>query len=212
MKAFVKNIGDYVIHNAPKGIRYWKIANGSNIENSVEVDLVPVEKGAEIPGHIHKKSNALALVVSGSGKVTLGDGGYNVRKGDIINIPAGVYHDFKASEDEELTFLSVQNPPINNDYVFSRRLPRRINIPNSLVPAIAAASLVLLNIFVPINENRKLRQENLDYRIVNEVNSNDYLKGIERGMINYHSQLEKIAKENNMNQSELISAGPYPAV
>ena len=34
MKAFVKNIGDYVIHNAPKGIRYWKIANGSNMNQS----------------------------------------------------------------------------------------------------------------------------------------------------------------------------------
>lgn len=114
----IKHLKDIPIHKAPKGIIYQKIAQGSSIE-PVEVDYVPVKKGKSIPGHIHEKSNAFVLILEGSGSIMLNKKEVRVKKNDIIDIPAGTWHEFHAKED--LLFLSIQYPPIKEDYVFHKK-------------------------------------------------------------------------------------------
>ncbi len=118
-KEFVKHLKEVPIHKAPKGITYQKIALGSSIE-PVEFDYVPIKKTKSIAGHIHKNSNALVFILKGSGSVVLGKKKFLIKKDDIINIPAGTWHEFHASKKENLIFLSVQHPPIKNDYIFKK--------------------------------------------------------------------------------------------
>ncbi len=117
-KPFIKSLKDIPLHRAPKRIAYYKLATDSSI-SPIEVDYVPVGKGKTIEGHIHQKSNAFCLILECSGVVLLEKETKKITKGDIVNIPAGTWHQFTASEKEGLVFLSVQNPPIGNDYLFS---------------------------------------------------------------------------------------------
>ncbi len=117
VKPFVKTLKAYSVHKAPKGIQYVQISAHSSIE-PVEVDYVPVEKASNIEGHVHSKSNALCCILEGSGIVVLGSKRVKIRKNDVVNIPAGTWHEFFASDKENLVFLSIQYPPIGDDYIF----------------------------------------------------------------------------------------------
>ena len=119
-KAFTKKLEAYPVHKALRGIAYRTISKGSSIE-PVEVDYVPVKKGSKVEGHIHAKSNAFCLILEGSGAVIVGGKKIKIKKNDIISIPAGTWHEFYASKKEKLVFLSIQNPPIGDDYVFDRK-------------------------------------------------------------------------------------------
>ena len=116
-KSFVRSLKSYSTHKAPRGIAYRKIAANSSIE-PVEVDYVPVKKGSHIGRHIHAQSNAFVLVLEGSGAVVLGGKRVTIKKNDVVNIPAGTRHQFFASNKEKLVFLSIQYPPIGDDYIF----------------------------------------------------------------------------------------------
>jgi mannose-6-phosphate isomerase-like protein (cupin superfamily) len=119
MKPFVKSLKSYSLYEAVKGINYRQISAHSSIE-PVEVDYVPVEKASKIEGHMHAKSNALCCILEGSGMVALDGKRVKIRKNDVVNIPVGTWHEFFASDKEKLVFLSIQYPPIGEDYVFER--------------------------------------------------------------------------------------------
>ena len=105
------------MHRAPRGIAYRKIAEKSSIA-PVEVDYVPVSRGMQLQAHLHRKSNAFCIILEGSGTVMLGKKTRKVRKADTIDIPAGTWHSFKASKKTGMVFLSIQYPPIKEDYLF----------------------------------------------------------------------------------------------
>lgn len=214
MKPFVKNLAEYAVHNAPKGIRYWKIASGSSIERQNEVDLVPVPHGRDIPGHIHKRSNALVLILSGSGIAEIGNERREIDRFDVVNIPAGTYHAFEASPKEDLMFVSVQYPPIGNDYVFSRSIERNLRFPPiRRLAAYAAAGILaasLLTIDNLYNENRNLRSELETQKVLREIEDNDYIRGIENGMLEYRKQLETIFGPEKAREIE--RKAPYPVI
>jgi len=117
IKAWVKSQKDFPISDAPKGISYKTVSSGSNLGHRVEVDYVRVPKLKGIPMHAHKHAETLCVVIAGRGRVEVNGEGYSVRTGDVINIPKGVYHEFRAG-DNRFAFISIQSPPIRNDYLF----------------------------------------------------------------------------------------------
>ncbi len=119
-KPFVKNLKSYSLYEASKGINYRQISADSSIE-PVEVDYVPIEKASKIEAHKHEKSNALCCILEGSGMVVLNGKRVKIRKNDVVNIPAGTWHEFFASNKEKLVFLSIQYPPIGDDYIFENK-------------------------------------------------------------------------------------------
>jgi mannose-6-phosphate isomerase-like protein (cupin superfamily) len=209
MKPFVRKLTDYAMHNAPKGIKYWKIADGSSIQDKNEVDLVPVSQGKDIPGHIHERSNALVLVLSGSGIVELDTESKRIEKFDIVNIPAGTYHAFQASPSEELTFLSVQYPPIAGDYIFKRSSNKKFSFPRKPLTYAAAAimcGIVLTGYKHHTDTEKKLRETEM---LLN-IEKDPYFRGVERGMLKYHDDIERMFGKENAK--EIIRSSPYPLI
>jgi mannose-6-phosphate isomerase-like protein (cupin superfamily) len=115
--AWVRVLADFANHVAPRGIHYLRVSDTSSLKGRVEVDYVVVHKGDVIPLHFHEHSSALCLVVAGSGSIVLDGEIHEVSAGTVMSIPAGVSHEFRAIH-EELVFVSVQHPPIEDDYVF----------------------------------------------------------------------------------------------
>jgi len=99
------------------GIRYRKLASGTVLEQNLEADYVCLLKGLTIPVHAHRHTSALCLVLKGSGVLTLNEDAFAVNEGDVVGIPAGAYHGFRAGA-HGLEFLSIQSPPIGEDYIF----------------------------------------------------------------------------------------------
>ena len=119
-KAFTKKLEEYPVYNkAPRGITYKRISVGSSVE-PVEVDYAPIRKGRKIEGHRHAKSNALCFILEGSGTILLNNKRVKIKKNDVINIPVGTWHEFSASKKEKLAFLSIQYPPLGDDFIFYR--------------------------------------------------------------------------------------------
>jgi len=115
----VRRLRDFAKHQAPRKISYKRISSGSSLEGMAEVDYVPISKNSRIPAHAHKCANTLCVVVSGKGYVELNGRRSPLRAGNVISIPAGVYHEFGAL-DQKLVFISVQSPPIGDDYIFQQ--------------------------------------------------------------------------------------------
>jgi quercetin dioxygenase-like cupin family protein len=62
--------------------------------------------------HIHDKASAKFIFLKGSGSVILDEVESPFTEGSIFDVPAGVKHGFKLSE--ETIFLSIQSNPIQD--------------------------------------------------------------------------------------------------
>ena len=68
------------------------------------------------PGHesepdIHSDADEIYYVVSGEGKLVLGDEEYTVRQGMTVFIPANVTHQSFNTGDEDLVYYFIFSPP-----------------------------------------------------------------------------------------------------
>jgi mannose-6-phosphate isomerase-like protein (cupin superfamily) len=68
------------------------------------------------PGHesepdIHPDADEIYYVVSGEGKLVLGDEAYTVRQGMTVFIPANVHHQSFNHGDEDLVYYYIFAPP-----------------------------------------------------------------------------------------------------
>jgi quercetin dioxygenase-like cupin family protein len=106
------------MRRAPRGIKYRRISSRSSLHGAVEMDYVSLTPKTTIPNHIHEHADTLCFVISGNGFLRTGNKRFRIRAGQIINIPAGAWHEFSAGM-HRLVFVSVQHPPIANDYVFA---------------------------------------------------------------------------------------------
>lgn len=86
------------------------IFNNNSLEENVE--LVELQPQSEYSPHYHKKSSAVAYVISGTGLFQLTNDLIEYKPGMRITIPAGVVHGFKTKT--RTLFLSIQSPPIIN--------------------------------------------------------------------------------------------------
>ncbi len=88
----------------------YQLAKDSGLGN-VGVDYVEIKPNTELKEHYHNYPNVLILILEGEGIAYLNNKEYNVKKGDVINIPQKTSHGFKTGK-EKLVFLSIQTPPI----------------------------------------------------------------------------------------------------
>lgn len=65
--------------------------------------------------HRHRSSDEIYHILSGSGRVRLGEERYPVTVGDTIHIPAGTPHDIEADGGEPLVFLCCCTPPYRHE-------------------------------------------------------------------------------------------------
>lgn len=86
------------------------VQNG-NADHSVEnLELVMIKAGSNGRRHYHKSSNAVVYIVSGRGKLLVGNEAIEYQPNMKISIPSSTLHGF--STDTETVFLSIQKPHI----------------------------------------------------------------------------------------------------
>jgi len=99
-----------------------RVFQGFEIINSIdgavnadrEVSLVKIVGAGSYPQHVHKESDAIFTIVSGSAIFLSGDERREIRAGDKIKIPRDLPHGFELKEGDILEFISIQSPPIRN--------------------------------------------------------------------------------------------------
>lgn len=81
---------------------------------SVSVEHVTLGPNMEYTPHYHERSDAIVLVLHGSGYIQDGHGDrYRATEGSLAYFPHGARHGF-ITESEGLTFVAVQSPPIKD--------------------------------------------------------------------------------------------------
>jgi quercetin dioxygenase-like cupin family protein len=70
-----------------------------------EIGLTIWRAGLVGPPHLHEHKEQVFFVTRGSGWVTVGGERREVRKGDVIYVPAGIEHQTEASPHEALEYL-----------------------------------------------------------------------------------------------------------
>ena len=84
-------------------------------ENTIQVNHGTVKPGCKLGGDAHKEDE-IYYILSGHGKLQLGDECIPVHANQIIFIPAGVFHALDNREsDEELTILTMWREARFND-------------------------------------------------------------------------------------------------
>ena len=76
------------------------------------VHVVRVTKGTT---HVHTGYDESYYVLSGTGRITLGDNVHPLRPGTVAIIPAGVPHSLEADPGQELEFIIFGTPPMAMD-------------------------------------------------------------------------------------------------
>jgi mannose-6-phosphate isomerase-like protein (cupin superfamily) len=66
---------------------------------------------APLPAHFHRHSEENVYVVSGSGRMRVGDEWHELRAGSLVHVPKGVVHAFVP--DGLITAVSIFSPPFN---------------------------------------------------------------------------------------------------
>ncbi len=74
-----------------------------------------VEAGARTVLHRHRKSEEFYHILSGQGRMRLGDAVFTVIEGDTIAIPPGSAHNIEAVGEGELVFLCCCVPPYSHE-------------------------------------------------------------------------------------------------
>ncbi len=88
---------------------------------ALAVGILPRARKA-IP-HYHKKSEELYYIISGQGKVRIGEKEYPVKKGSLARIPVGVVHALEnTSQDKDLEVLCVSSPAYTDgDFIIAEK-------------------------------------------------------------------------------------------
>ena len=97
--------------------------DGSTIRSILDLSNAPVEKqslaeatipaGGETERHWHKDSEEFYFILSGTGSMEIDGETRDVGEGDGILIPAGAWHQIKATSD--LRFLCCCAPPYRHE-------------------------------------------------------------------------------------------------
>jgi mannose-6-phosphate isomerase-like protein (cupin superfamily) len=72
-----------------------------------------------VKSHKHETHSEVIYVVEGTGKMTIGEKTYEIKKGDSFRIPKNTYHSLKVTGNEPIKVISVQAPEFfGKDRVF----------------------------------------------------------------------------------------------
>jgi quercetin dioxygenase-like cupin family protein len=90
------------------------VAEGTSMQVLIPADAAPdfamrrftIRAGGSMPEHTNTVEHE-QYVLSGSAEVGIGDKVYSLKKDDVLFIPAGVPHWYRASADEDYVFLCL---------------------------------------------------------------------------------------------------------
>ena len=86
-------------------------------DQHVSAFVIWVRKG--VKSHYHAKHTENLVVISGAGKMTIGETEYEIGAGDYIHIPEGSVHSVVVTSDDPLKVLSFQSPEfLGQDRIF----------------------------------------------------------------------------------------------
>ena len=88
---------------------------GAREQSLAEATLAP---GQATQRHYHARSEEIYFLLDGEGEMEVEGESARVRIGDAILIPAGAWHQIRASEGQELRFLCCCSPPYRHDDTF----------------------------------------------------------------------------------------------
>lgn len=100
------------INNVPKeevkaATKTWRqVLIGSGEGPNFAMRKFTIDAGGEMPMHTNTVEHE-QLVLNGSAHVVIGEAAYQVKKNDVVFIPAGVPHCYKTLGDESFEFLCV---------------------------------------------------------------------------------------------------------
>ncbi|HKM76994.1 MAG TPA: cupin domain-containing protein [Candidatus Bathyarchaeia archaeon] len=81
-------------------------------QGNIAVHLSEMKPSAEALKHAHETSEQVYIVLSGRATMTVGGETFNVKKGDVVYIPANVEHQAKVVGRETFKSMIVTAPPL----------------------------------------------------------------------------------------------------
>ena len=79
--------------------------------SSASITLVQVEVGGVIEQHVHEVETETVYIISGRGRLELGDEEQLLSPGKGVTIPAGIPHSLHNTEDEPVEIFAIHIPP-----------------------------------------------------------------------------------------------------
>lgn len=89
----------------------WKVVFPEMDAKNITLNYVEHAPGVTFTPHVHEESEDAIVVLSGRGTIVSNDEVIPFEGGDVLHVPAGVYHGTKNTGDEPLIMFSCQAPP-----------------------------------------------------------------------------------------------------
>lgn len=68
--------------------------------------------------HYHKKMEEIYYILSGSGRITIGDESFDIEPGCAIFLPTGMIHEILNTGEQELIFVCADAPVFDEEDVY----------------------------------------------------------------------------------------------
>lgn len=101
---YIEDMPKEVVKSGTKA--YIQVLIGADEAPNFLMRCFIIEPGGEIPLHTNKVEHE-QLVLAGRGLVRIGKEEFEVKKGDIVFIPADIEHSYKSLGSEDFEFLCV---------------------------------------------------------------------------------------------------------
>jgi mannose-6-phosphate isomerase-like protein (cupin superfamily) len=97
----------------PMNIKISKTKDGVNAVSFCIEDMIP---GRKMRIHMHLHNDELIFIHKGEGKLTLGENIYEVKTGDVVFVPRGVWHGLDNTGKDELRMVFQYTPAGFEEY------------------------------------------------------------------------------------------------
>ena len=106
---FKKSLSESLKRIRPGLVSHILMQEGDTATNNLSIAWVEVEPGSRQQAHHHAPEQAY-IVVSGRGRIKVGDETAEVQEGDLLYIPPNVEHAVENDGTEKLVYVSVTVP------------------------------------------------------------------------------------------------------
>ena len=89
----------------------WKLLYPEMGSDKITLNYCEHQPGATFTPHVHEESADVIIVLQGEGEIVSNDDTVEFQAGDVLYVPAGVYHGTTNTGDETLVMFSLQAPP-----------------------------------------------------------------------------------------------------
>ena len=109
--SYKSNDMDFQDHPTFKGVKIAKLV-GKKDGSPVGISILKIEKGVEIPIHIHEDSIDSIYCLHGHGEIFEGSAWRPLNKGDYFFVPKGERHGVKNTGNGTLKLFICHSPPL----------------------------------------------------------------------------------------------------